>query len=267
MYITKNTINGIFSFLPILANYKKKEIPEKVKKSIKYIEENNKYYQIYEEITNQIYYRLTTTNKEFKWNLKEYGKFKDYVKKLELIDVVGPSILKCLNTPNTEIYNELIKLSEKVDWYPEGDRIKDIATNKYIYQLREINHMDCYFVIKKITSQALSLFSRYIKKISEVTDDLTSEINYILENMEYEFYNIDEEFKYLEEFPLFYDIYLNIKKRINIQLIRCLQNEVKNKKEKENYLIENYTKHQNKKKNIIHIKFEKAIREQKRRIK
>lgn len=115
MDITKNSINGMFSFLPILANYKKKDIPDKVKESIKYIGEDDKYYQIYEEIVNQIYFRLTTEDKEFNWSLKEYGKFKDYLKKIDLIDVVGPSIVKCLNTPNNEIYDELIKLREKVD--------------------------------------------------------------------------------------------------------------------------------------------------------
>lgn len=102
--------------------------------------------------------------------------------------------------------------------------------------------MDCYFVIKKIASKMLALFSGYAKKISRVTDDLIPEINYILENMDYEFYNIDEEFKFLEEFPLFNDIYINMKKRINIQLLRCLENELKKKKEIENSPINTYEK-------------------------
>lgn len=232
IYVMHNKTNELFSFLPVIVNYKKKEIPDKVKESIEYVATNDEYKELYEEITNQIYYRLTTKDEEYAWNLKHYGKFKEAVKTLSLMDVVGTSIIKCLNASNTEIYNELVRLSERVDWYPEGDRVKDSVTNKYTYKLREINHMDCYFVIKNILSQMLSSISRYVRENFGILDDIDLKIDYMLKNIDCEFYNIDEEFKYLEEFPFFCDLYVNMKKRTNKQLLKFLQNELIIKKKR-----------------------------------
>lgn len=255
----------VFSFLPNKTSYKKEEIPTKIKESITRVNDDN--HDLYEKILNQMYYRLTSDNPEYTWNLKDYVEFKTIYKdiSIRLISVIGPSIIKCLKTPNSEIYNELLRFSQKVDWYPESDRVEDKNTHEYTRKLKEIKCMDAYFIIRKLTIQMVSSILNHVKKVSRVTDDLKPEIDYILENMTYEFYNIDEEFKYLEEFPLFYDIYLNMKERINKELIKALESESTKKNEIKNAPIRHYELNKQRSKSIEHHKFVKSIKEYKRK--
>lgn len=186
-------------------------------------------------IINLITEKMNSTNQDYKWTTKEYKEFKKYFcnKPKKTINLSMNSLIKCLNTPNSEIYQELKSFSNKVSWYPINERKKDSNTDKYYYIKKEIEISDCFFIIINLIRYIYQFINQYSNQISSFYNDDENnnhEINKIKEELIKEF---DLRYQFLTDYPLFKDMYFNLREESililtkNINLIKAKNNKKK----------------------------------------
>lgn len=130
------------------------------------------------------------------WNLNDYKNFKRMFLNInnEKIQIIGPSVIKCLESSNYTIYEELEKFKKETWWYPPKNKQSD-----------EIDLLDCYYIIDNLEKYMKQFFTKYATELVQTSQE---DID-IQEKFNYEF---EREFGYLMEYSLFQDIYLNLKK-------------------------------------------------------
>ena len=218
--------NVMFSFLPTTAQIRKTgsslliELRNNLNK-------DNENYETYYNIIWYLTYRLITnennnfSNEDYSFTEEDYKEFRNIYAKIniEKENLILESILICLKTPNSKILEELNKFSEFVDWYPYGNRIKDNNTNKYIYQKDKIKPIDCYSLLVKIMNKMYQFIHNYsttiTKNFKTPKDSKASLEKYMSDSFYQNMYlaQFDNEFNYLKNFPMFENIYYNVRKQ------------------------------------------------------
>lgn len=207
---------------------------EKFKEKIEQIYKEEEEKEL-KEIANILYTKLITKDPNNSWTVTEYKEFRKIFFNIEIkrVNIIGSSIKKCLETSNSEMFEELNSFSQQNEWYPEKERIKDEKTNKYIYKTKEIKLSDCFLIINNLVSYMYRYIRQYAGRITKEFDskeDITSIINQVQEDF---LSNFDINFKFIESYPLFKDVYIKVRRdslKILTQEIYSI-NSVVNKRE------------------------------------
>ena len=190
-----------FHDFPAPYTLKTEEGMVKFRKNIKELEDKNeKNYML--QIKFLIYIKLLF----HLWKVEDYKEFKQIFSNanMDKIITLGPSIIKCLESSEFTIYEELERFSKETDWYPK--KIKD-PNNNIING--PIKLLDSFFIIdylEKYMTQFIAKYGEELNSKIELSDKYQDYID--LDNFHNKF---DEKFAYLEKYSLFKDVYINIK--------------------------------------------------------
>lgn len=202
----------IFVDLPSSKLLSTEKDSEKFREKIKQIYQEEEEKEL-KDIANILYTKLTTNDPNNSWTAKEYKEFRKIYFNIEYkrTNIIGTSIKKCLEATNSEILEELNSLSQQIEWYPEKERIKEEETNKYIYKTKEIKLTDCFIIINKLVSYMYRYIHQYAELITKefnTNEDITNIIKQVQENF---LNNFDTNFKFIEDYPLFKDVYIKVR--------------------------------------------------------
>ena len=159
------------------------------------------------------------------WNLNDYKNFKRMFLNInnEKIQIIGPSVIKCLESSEFTIYEELERFSKETWWYPPKNNVENNLTY-------ETKLSDCYYIIDNLEKYMKQFFTTYATNL--VQDSQEQDID-VQEEFNIRF---EQEFGYLMEYSLFKDIYLNLKKASVTKLDKYIyrtKNQVEAKKNNE----------------------------------
>ena len=141
------------------------------------------------------------------WEVKDYKEFKQTFLSSDMrkIQILGPSIIKCLEASDYTIYEELNRFSKETNWYPIKIKTEN---NSYINQ--QIKPLDTFFIIDNLEKYMNQFIAKYGEELNK---KITEEDKYHENIIQEDFYKkFDEHFSFLENYDLFKDIYTNIKK-------------------------------------------------------
>lgn len=196
---------------------------EEFRKIIKY-EEENKVDNYMLKIKFLIYIKLIFNL----WEINDYKEFKHIFSRMddEKMNFLGSSVIKCLESSNFTIYEELKCFSEEVNWYPV--KVKNDNNN---YIKKDMKLLDCFDIVVNLEKYMKQFISNYSIKLFFDFEKMGMYMN-VEEQFIKEF---EEEFGFLMNYSLFRDVYINIKKEsINI-LNKCIYRiESKNSYKKNN---------------------------------
>ena len=202
--------------LPSITSLSTKKGMKEFKEKYKNVNINNEE-EVIKIIELLIWQKMNSTNKEIVWTVKEYREFKNSFLDIDdkTFELLSSSIIKCLKTLNSEIYKELKLFSNEVDWYPR--LIKDKNTNKYI--VKEITPTDCFYILDSLARYIKQYEYNYVLNIADQVGEIDNILNIIKSNQEKISLDFDNKFKFLINYTLFIDIYIQEKSDLLNNLI------------------------------------------------
>lgn len=202
----------------------------------------------FKDIANIIYKKLENESLDNKWKSKEYREFKKVFSKIgpNEMKYISSSIKKCLESTNKEILEELNKFSNVTSWYPIIERKNIEGNNSYTYEKKKIEISDCFYIINNLMLYIYRYMYRYSEELINQSEE-TNDINITEETKKIFLENLDREFKYIKEYPLFNEVFIKMKKdSFNIlenNIINIIRTTTRRNSIRENYFSSSrYTK-------------------------
>jgi len=240
-------VNDFFTFMPKTTTLKESDKDKQlnlIKDSKEKISNINPHHDFCEHIIELIYERLTTNNDKYLLSIADYKRIKTLLSRIKVnqLQFLKDSIILFLKTSNEELIKELVNFSNEVDWYPEEIKIKE--ADNYVYKKLPIEITDSLLINSRLISIMQRTINQMAHNLLEKDEDYNEICKYIKESRDNREFNdellknFDEEYSFLEKFPLFKDTYINARNNyynILLEDLRIIYNKQNERKMKELY--------------------------------